>query len=295
MNENGEVPPLSVVVPVREGLAEIGDLLEAMLPGAAAAGAEVVVVGDLTDEERAPDQQVRLVRVESRDILELHRRGVEAARGEVVVIGEDHAVPRPDWWEAVVRGHAAHPETPAIAGCLVNATDSTLAGRANFLAFAAPWQPPMPSLPAHRPPPCSALSFKRWALEPVAENPAGWLEATLIPSLFATGEMVADPGIVVDHYQDHGVLWSIRNGFHSARSSYGYERERLPARQRWKVARWALAKIPARQREEARKGSPDRAITRREGAVVAAIAYAHALGAVVGVLGGKGTSPDRLA
>jgi hypothetical protein len=289
------VIPLSVVVPVREGLAEVADLLETMLPGAGAVGAEVVVVGDLGPDERAPDERVLLVRVRSRDILELHRRGVEAARGEVVAMGEDHAVPRPDWWQGVIRAHAENPQVPAIAGCLVNATDATVSGRANFLAFAAPWQPPMPTLPLRRPPPCSALSFKRWALEPATEKPAGWLEAELIPAAFGAGEMLADERIVVDHHQDHGLLWAIRNAFHSARSSYGYERERLPPRQRWRVARWALANVPPRQREEAREGAFGRALPWGERSLIAVLGYAHMVGAVVGVLVGKGSSPDRLA
>lgn len=289
------VTPLSVVVPVREGLGEVAGLLDSMAPGASAIGAEVVVVGDLASGEEPPSDSVRLVRVPSRDILELHKRGIEAARGEVIAIGEDHAVPRPAWWQAVVRAHTAHPQAPAIVGCLVNATDSSLAGRANFLAFAAPWQPPMSLLPADRPPPCSTLSFKHRALEPVASNPAGWLEAELIPSVFAAGEMVADAGIVVDHYQDHGSLWAIRNGFHSARSSYGYERARLSAGQRLKVARWALANIPRRQRREARHGTGGRRLSWREETLVAAIAAAHGLGGAAGVLFGTGSSPDRLA
>jgi hypothetical protein len=152
----------------------------------------------------------------------------------------------------------------------------------------------MPSLPAHRPPPCSALSFKRWALAPVAENQAGWLEAVLIPAAFAAGEMVADERIVVDHHQDHGALWSIRNAFHSARSSYGYERGRLPAARRREVARWALANIPARLRAEARGGSGGR-LGWPEATLVAAIAAAHGLGGAVGVIRGKGRSPKRVA
>lgn len=295
MGESSAAPPLTVVVPVREGLGEVAELLESMLPGAEAVGAEVVVVGRLTATEDPPGRCVRLVPVDSEDMLELHRRGVEAAFGEVVAMGEDHAVPRPGWWEAVIRAHRENPEAPAVAGCLVNATDATVAGRANFLAFAAPWQPPMPSLPAHRPPPCSALSFKRSALAPVASNPAGWLEAVLIPSVFAAGEMAADERIVVDHYQDHGVLWSVRNAFHSARSSYGCERETLSAEGRREVAYWALKNIPRRLRDEARQGSGARTLARREAALVNAIASAHGLGGVVGVLRGVGSSPDRVA
>ena len=38
-------PPLSVVIPAREGLPEVAEVLEVMAPLAEAAGAEVVVVG----------------------------------------------------------------------------------------------------------------------------------------------------------------------------------------------------------------------------------------------------------
>src|SRR5262249_45304077 len=148
------------------------------------------------------------------------------ARGAIVAIGEDHAVPRPGWCEAVIRAHAERPEAPAIVGCLVNATDATVAGHANFLAFAAPWQPPMPTLPPKRPPPSSTLSLKRSALEGIEDEAPGWFEAGLLPALFEEGRLVADDRIVVDHHQDHGGLWSVVNAFHSARSSYGFERSK---------------------------------------------------------------------
>ena len=160
-------PPLTVVIPARGGLAEAAEALEALTPGADEAGAEVVVAGDSDGAEPACDP-VRAISSTEADILALRKLGIEAARGEVVAIGEDHAVPRSDWCEAVLRAHAEHPEAAAIVGCLVNATDATLAGRANFLAFASAWQPPMPALPPDRPPPSSTLSFKRDALESVA-------------------------------------------------------------------------------------------------------------------------------
>jgi hypothetical protein len=145
-------------------------------------------------------------------------------------------------------------------------------------------------LPAGRPPPCSALSFKRWALAPVEAERPGWLEAELIPSLFESGGMVADGRIVVDHYQDHGSLWSIRNAFHSARSSYGYERWRLGAPERRATARWAVRAIPARLRGEARR-RPDQAVA----PMLEAILIALISGAASGLLFGPGSSPDLVA
>lgn len=287
-------PPLSVVFPARDGYGEVAEVIDVVLPLAARVDAELVVVGDVAGAA-APDERVRLVHLPATDILALRRRGVEAARGEVVAIGEDHAIPRPDWCEAVIRAHAEQPEAGAVVGCLVNATDATLAGRANFLAFAAPWQPPMPTLPPDRPPPSSALSFKRRVLEPIGTEGPGWLEAGLIPSLFANGEMVADERIVVDHYQDHGSLWSIRNAYDSARASYGFERANLSRVRRREVARWALANIPGRLRREARDGGRGERMPPPERVVVGLIGLAAGLGGAAGVLFGPGVSGKRVA
>jgi hypothetical protein len=217
------------------------------------------------------------------------------ASGEVVAIGEDHAMPRADWCEAVIRAHAEHPEAAAIVGCLVNGTDATLAGRANFLAFASAWQPPMPTLPSGRPPPSSTLSFKRDALERIESEAPGWLEAELMPSLFDRGLMVADERIVVDHFQDHGSLWSIRNAFHSARASYGYHRAKNAPADRRRVARWAIGGVPRQVRREAREASGETRATAPERGLITLIGVAAGLGGAMGSLFGSGRSPERVA
>jgi hypothetical protein len=289
-----ERPPLSVVIPVRGGLEEIAPVIEAVAPGARATGTEVLVVGRVT-EKQSPGDPVRLIPMRSADLLDLHRQGIAEATGRVVAIGEDHAVPTPDWCEAVIRAHAEHPEASAIVGCLVNATDGTLAGRANFLAFAAPWQPPMKLLPPWRPPPASTLTFKREALEGVRTEQAGWLEAELIPELFNQGLMVADERIVVEHFQDHGCLWSIQNAFHSARASYGQRQGGRALRGRLEGALWALGTVPHRLRTEAREateGTPTGAV---ESTLITVISLAAGLGGAFGSLLGPGRSAERVA
>jgi hypothetical protein len=288
-------PPLSVVIPAREGLDEIEVVLEALLPEAVALGVEVVVVGGVAPDERSPSPAVRLVPAPIADMLDLHKRGIAEARGDVVAIGEDHALPETDWCRAVIRAHAERREAAAVAGCLVNATSATLAGRANFLAFAAPWQPPMAELPSERPPPASALSFKRSALEEIASRPPGWLEAEVIPSLFAQGSIAADDRVVVHHHQDHGSLWSICNAFHSARSSYGSKRERLAPAERCELARWTISNVPRRLRAEARDGSGPARAGIVESTLIRAIAFAAGIGAAIGVLAGSGKSPELVA
>jgi hypothetical protein len=288
-------PPLSVVIPVREGLAEIAPVLETLLPAAEAVGAEIMVVGALEAHAKPPAEPVQLIDLPVADMQVLRRQALAQATGEVVAVGEDHAVPRADWCQAVLRAHAEHPEAMAIAGCLVNATAATLAGRANFRAFASPWQPPMPRLPPRRPPPSSALTFKRAALAGIESEPPGWFEAGLIPALFAAGQIVADQRIVVDHFQDHGSLWSIRNSYDSARSSYGYERYRLDPASRRRLARWTIGGIPrglVAEVREAADGTPTPAL---EAGLISLIAIAAGIGGTAGALLGSGRSADRVA
>jgi hypothetical protein len=283
-------PPLSVVVPAREGLAEVEPVLVALLPQARDAGAEVVVIGGPPAPAPAG---VRLLPAGDPNMYELRRRGIEAARGEVIAIGEDHAIPEPDWAEAVIRAHAERPDAAAIAGCLINATDRTVAGRANFCAFASPWQPPMPELPGHRPPPSSTLSFKRETVAGLAAT--GALETELIVELWATGAMVADDRVRVRHYQDHGALWSIVNGFRSARSSYGFARDGLGARERRVRARAIAPWTASRLWREACEGRAIRPAPRRDLPLIGAIAAAHGVGAALGLLTGPGRAPERVA
>ncbi len=288
-------PPLSVVIPAREGLEEAAPARAALAPLAEAAGAEVLVVGGPAPALPAPSPAVRVIPLPDDDILVLRHKALQEASGEVIAIGEDHAVPRPDWCEAVLRAHAENPAAPAVVGCLVNATVSNVAARANFLAFAAEWQPPMPSLPDLRPPPASALSIKRAALEGIESRSPGWFEAELLPALFAEGGMVADDRIVVDHHQDHSALWSIRNAFDGSRAAYGYLRGELDPGARRRTARWALDGIPRRVRRQASAVTAPDGMGRLESALVTTIGVANGLGGTVGALFGPGRSADRVA
>jgi hypothetical protein len=282
-------PPLTVVLPLREGwTAELDPLADALMPQARRAGAEVLAVGPIDDPGI---EGVRVLRIDDDNIYRLRLLGLQAARGDVVAIGEDHAVPRPGWCEAVIHAHAEHPGAAAVVGCLHNATRATVAGRANFLAFAALCAPPEPDL--HRPPPASALSFKRAALAGL-DGRLGRFEAEVIPELFESGEMAVDARVVVDHHQDHGVLWSVINAFHSARASYGYA-ARGARRERLRVARWSVANWPVRLVREARRAAAREARGAIDFVAVAAIAVAAGLGGAVGLLAGPGRSPSRVA
>jgi hypothetical protein len=246
----------------------------------------VLAVGPIFEPSREP---VRVLNVVDRDIFRLRLAGIEAARGEVVAIGEDHALPRADWCEAVIRAHGERPDTPCVVGCLVNATDGTLSGRANFFAFASPFQPPLTQLP-DRPAPSSAVSLKRQALEECRGRP-GHFESRLLPRLYREGRVEADARIVVEHYQDHGLVWSIVNAFHSARGSYGYAALGCSTSERTLRARWSVANLARILLEEARSTPADG----RDLAVVSALAMAAGLGGAIGSLTGPGRSGCKVA
>ncbi len=89
-----DLPPLSVVVPAREGLEEVAPVLEALLPQALPLGVEVLVIGG--PSAPAPEG-VRFLPAAEENMYELRRRGIGAAQGAVIAIGEDHAIPEPGW------------------------------------------------------------------------------------------------------------------------------------------------------------------------------------------------------
>lgn len=285
--------PLSVVIATREGLTDLQPVLGALVPQTQRIGAETLIVGPVDPSAAVP---ARLVPVEDRDIYRLRAIGIREAQGEVIAIGEDHAVPRPDWCEAILRAHAEHPHVPAVLGCLVNATIATVSGRANFLAFAAPFEPPMPTVPTRRAPPLSALSLKRSVFDDLDEW-VGEFETELVPRLCREGLLISDDRIVVDHYQDHGIAWSIRNGFHGARASYGYLRSQVDWPQRYRHALRAISTWPRWLVREARQATSGAGGSQSpmDIAVVAAIAMGVGLGGAFGSLIGPGRSPDRVA
>lgn len=275
-----ERPVLSVVIPTRDG--DIGRVADAVESEVTSVGGEMVVV-DGRDEGDLRMQYLRAA-------------GVRRARGEIVAIGEDHAVPAPGWAKAVLDAHDRHPHADAVVGCLVNATDGTLSGRANFLAFAAAWAPPMPELPSRRPPPASTLSVKRRALADLGDGP-GDFDTVLLPRLFAEGRIAADDTVVVFHHQDHGLRWAVTNAFASARSGYGYgyaDRRPVTAADAMRAGVLVARQLSSEARDAQRRlagagiGVVDLAATHL-------VVAGAAAGAAIGARFGPGRAPERVA
>lgn len=288
-------PRLSVIVATRRKFEELDDLLLALVPQVREVGGEIVLVcGGMTraDEARAirAPTGVHYVASDDRNLMSLRARGLREASGDVIAIGEDHAYPMPGWAEAVVRAHRENPDVPLVVGCLSNGTVGTASARANFLAFASPFMPPMAELPS-RPPAISTVSIKRDALGGVEER-TGDFEIELLPRLHREHAMVADDRIVLDHRQPFGAFRAVLNGFDVARASYGYLRSRWAPGERQKPARLAiqvgrLVWFEARSRYR-EAGSP-----RSDLVLVAFIAVSTACGAAVGARWGPSRSAER--
>jgi hypothetical protein len=286
-------PPLSVVIPTRRPFSSLGHLLDAVVPEVVAVGGEVIVVGGTAEEGTPSRPGVRFVPVDDANIMRLRADAFAETNGDVIAVGEDHAYPMAGWAEAVLRAHAEHPDVPVVLGCLVNTTNRTAAARANFLAFAAPFAPPMLTVPT-RPPPVSVVSIKRDALADARGVP-GALETALLPELFLEGKMVIDDRILVDHRQPFGLVKAMRNAFAVARASYGYARPSWSRREQHASARWALTRIAPRVMREARFERARAHSPRRDLLVVALIAMAMASGATIGSLIGPGRAALRSA
>jgi hypothetical protein len=286
-----ERPSLSLVIPTRHPWSSVAPLVAAILPELRAAQGELVIVGFDGASLPVPPSGVRTIPVHDADMFRLRRRAVGEARGSIVAIGEDHSVPAPGWSGAVLRAHAEHPDVPAIVGCLVNGATASASARANFLAFAGPYVPPMPVVPEWRPPPLSTLSMKRDVLEALDERP-GSLDG-LVNRLFERGRMTADDRIVIRHDQDLGVAGSIRNAFAVNRAAYGYATDRREPGRRYEVCRWVITHLPPMIWRTARASQAPTRSRRAELAMVAAIAGANTAGAVVGAFAGSGRAPER--
>lgn len=283
---------LTVVIGTREDPAILAPVLEALVPEVRSVGGEVVIAH--SGARHSPDgPYVRwLACGDELNLIRLRQRAFRAGRGAVLAVGEDHAVPAAGWARSVLRAHTEHPEADVVAGSFINVTDRTPAGRANFLAFAAPTLAPRTLL--RRPPPSPTLSFKRRVLEGLGDQ-TGSLESSRLPRLWTAGRVVVDERVVVYHHQDHGIVWSTRNAFANTRTHYGYAYAGREWRARSPVLRWVASVLPQRTWHEAHEAEPELRRRPVDMAMVGLLIAATSAGAAVGIVAGPGRSAERVA
>ena len=144
------------------------------------------------------------VHIPGADVFELRAAATELARGWVVAVTEDHCVPEPDWYSAMLRAHEEHPDTAAVGGTTLNGSRERALDWANFLVTFATFLPPLPLRHPTRSSPPVNISIKRESLSEFELVP-GRLEMEIIPNMYRVGQLVLDERVRVTHIQSHSL------------------------------------------------------------------------------------------
>lgn len=242
----------------------------------------VAVVGEITNVDKAG------------------ARGIEYCSAPIVAFVEDHAFPREDWAESVVRSHAG--EWGVVGTAIVNGNPGTGWSWANHLVTYAPWLPHAPSgetssVSRHN------TSFKRAALDSLGSNlvSAFGRDGALLSDLRkADFRIYLDTNTSIAHVNPSKALTTLGLRFNAGR---------LFAHKRVKAGKWGWGKravytaasplyplIRLRQiwsqslKHESYRSLIPRIIPALSGALVA-----DAVGQAVGYVAGPGRSVDTLA
>ncbi len=199
-----EQPQLSIVIASLNGRPYIDSCLAALMKQQGMVSAEVIVAdcvgASVTDFVRSEYPQVRLIAFdEPKSVPELRSAGILVAQGDVIAITEDHCVPPEDWYEALVRAHAAYPG-PAIGGAVDNAATERVMDWAVYFCEYSNFTSPVPAGVVHDLPGPN-VSYKRAALDSMRDMLVdGYWENFLHQRLESLGyELWSDPTVKVWH------------------------------------------------------------------------------------------------
>ncbi|HUP83220.1 MAG TPA: glycosyltransferase family A protein [Candidatus Limnocylindria bacterium] len=129
-------PPLSVVVPTRDGWPKYKPYFEHHRREIDSVGGELLVL-DGTNLPPPPADligpNVRWISKPGESVMGLRALGYPEARGEIVGVSEDHTRVPVGWAAAILECHAEHPEAAAIGGSVENGTSRSYVEWADFL------------------------------------------------------------------------------------------------------------------------------------------------------------------
>ncbi len=301
MTGNGGVPPISVVLASREPWPALERALELLHPQAVDLGAELIVpIADpRCQPPDAPERfpAVRWLLEPGATIVELRARAFTASTAQVVAITEDHATVESGWLRGHLDAHAAHPHAVAVGGVVLNATTATRLDRANFFVASGRFLPPLEAGESPQISLQANSSMKRRAL-PATWPEQGYLAMTFLEELRDRGErFVADPRLVVRHYQHLDAATCGEVHFHNGRAIAGFRSLRMSAPQR-ALRAVACAVLPAVMlwrtlRDVTAKHGQRRAVLSSSGWIVWLLLW-HAAGEAAGYLLGPGESAGKL-
>jgi hypothetical protein len=244
---------LVVVVASVNGLPYVADCLESLEQNAP--GAEVI----LADSTNPATRRViagRFPRVtilsfdEQMTVPELRAAGIFASTAPYVALIEDHCNVRDGWAKALLAAHAAG--HAVVGGPIRNAADRRIRDWAAFLCEYSSYLPPAPAGAVDDLPGMN-VSYDRSAIAAIDDllregRWEGWLHARLIERGF---ELWNDPGMVLDHAKDFGLLEFLSQRYHYSRSYAGMRNAELGWK-RWAYACGAPLLVPLMYRRVAR-------------------------------------------
>jgi hypothetical protein len=287
-------PTLTALVSTTQPWPELEQVLDALVPDAAANGnrVEVLVVDGTPGGDAVPAgwyEHLRHEPIGRSDVFECRAAGLRAARGEVVAIVEDHAPPVPGWAAATLAAHERHPDAAVIVGSMVNGTADTVLDRAAYALTLGPFDAPVQPVVRERMPVPANVSFKRWHLAPDAEP--GWLEYTAPLAAFERGSLVVAPEAVCLHIQHFEGVRAVTIQFESGRA-YGGTLRGISRRAKLCHAatrsRFAVAAYRTSRRGLGPAPGP------AEHAALALMIAMNVAGQLVGLVAGPGRSRDSL-
>lgn len=224
------LPDMSVVIASVNGRPYLEQCLAALGRQGGNVTAEVIVadcVGPTVTEFVAAEHPgVRLIAFgEPKSVPELRSAGILASRGRLIAITEDHCIPEPDWYQAIVRAHADH-ANPAIGGAVDNAATDRIVDWAVYFCEYSNFISPVPEGVVHDLPGPN-VSYKRTALDEMADLiKEGYWETFLHYRLEERGyQLWSDPQVRVLHKKHFGFRAFFAERFHYGRAFAGHRNE----------------------------------------------------------------------
>lgn len=297
---SGPLVPVAIVVGTIQGWPEIRANVASLRAAAEAVGGELIVADGSGRPPPASDEigaNTLWLREPGASVFQLRRLAYQRARGVIVAITEDHCFVAEDWAQRILQAHTEHPEATVIGGAVENQATGRLIDWASFFVVQAAFMPPLRSGPARRLAGAVNVSYKRPALEALADYEGmGAMDVLHQAMLRERGEALwVDDRIRVSHEQSLGVIGTTAIHFHAGRTMSGFRRQHMTPYQ-WvraggafvvPIARLARILVIGTRKAHIRQLLPSLPW-------VAWLLYSQAFGQFIGYALGPGDSPRKV-
>lgn len=295
-----ERPRLSICVGTAVGWPEIEPCVRSFVEQGRAAAAEILVAdgsGRPPPSDAAITSAVTWLPFQEKSVFRLVMEAIRRARGEVIALTEDHCTARPGWVEAILQAHREYPHAAAVGGAIENGADGHSRLRwASHLMTQGAHMSPLPNGPARRIANEANVSFKRWALEEIEENPIGFMTIRHTRALGERGDvLVNDDRIVVDHHEHLDPRATAAIHFDDGRTVAAFRRHRMQAGDWLRLVTTPILPIYRTARVVKQAWQRQRGRTAINSLPwLITLEYCHGAGEFMGYLFGPGRSPYGL-